>query len=73
MQCFRNTCRISIDKDTKVTNAATFTLQREDHTVGNLVRMCALSTFTTYIAAIHCCSFTLALASTLLLCKSEYL
>ncbi len=32
-------CRISIEKDTKVTNAATFTLQREDHTVGNLVRM----------------------------------
>ena len=31
--------RISIEKDTKVTNAATFTLQREDHTVGNLVRM----------------------------------
>jgi len=32
-------CRISIEKDTKVTNAATFTIQREDHTVGNLVRM----------------------------------
>ncbi|CAK0785081.1 hypothetical protein CVIRNUC_008287 [Coccomyxa viridis] len=31
--------KISIEKDTKVTNAATFTLQREDHTVGNLVRM----------------------------------
>jgi DNA-directed RNA polymerase II subunit RPB11 len=31
--------RISLEKDTKVTNAATFTLQREDHTVGNLVRM----------------------------------
>ena len=39
MQCFQNIRRISIDKDTKVTNAATFTLQREDHTVGNLVRM----------------------------------
>ncbi|CAL5229066.1 g12317 [Coccomyxa viridis] len=31
--------KISIEKDTKVTNAATFTLQREDHTVGNLIRM----------------------------------
>ncbi|EIE18255.1 RBP11-like subunits of RNA polymerase [Coccomyxa subellipsoidea C-169] len=31
--------KISLEKDTKVTNAATFTLQREDHTVGNLVRM----------------------------------
>ena len=31
--------RISLEKDTKVTNAATFTLQREDHTIGNLVRM----------------------------------
>ena len=26
--------------DTKVANAATFTIQREDHTVGNIVRMC---------------------------------
>lgn len=33
--------RISLEKDTKVLNAATFTLQREDHTVGNLLRMCA--------------------------------
>ncbi len=32
--------RISLEKDTKVLNAATFTLQREDHTVGNLLRMC---------------------------------
>lgn len=31
--------RISLEKDTKITNAATFTLQREDHTVGNLIRM----------------------------------
>ncbi|KAK9835947.1 hypothetical protein WJX81_000393 [Elliptochloris bilobata] len=31
--------KISLDKDTKVLNAATFTLQREDHTVGNLLRM----------------------------------
>lgn len=39
---FAIACRISIEKDTKVLNAATFTLQREDHTVGNLVRMYAL-------------------------------
>jgi hypothetical protein len=32
-------CRISFDRDTKVPNAGTFTLQREDHTIGNLVRM----------------------------------
>ncbi|CAL8469710.1 g9252 [Coccomyxa elongata] len=31
--------KISLEKDTKITNAATFTLQREDHTVGNLIRM----------------------------------
>lgn len=33
-------CRIAFERDTKVPNAGTFTLQREDHTVGNLVRMC---------------------------------
>lgn len=31
--------RISHEKDTKVPHAATFTIQREDHTVGNIVRM----------------------------------
>lgn len=30
--------RIAYERDTKVTNAGTFTLQREDHTIGNAVR-----------------------------------
>lgn len=33
------TCRAAFKPDTKVANAGTFTIQREDHTVGNLVRM----------------------------------
>ena len=32
-------CRIEHVKDTKVEHAATFIIQREDHTVGNAVRM----------------------------------
>lgn len=32
-------CRVAFKPDTKVANAGTFTVQREDHTVGNLVRM----------------------------------
>lgn len=31
--------KISHEKDTKVPHAATFTIQREDHTIGNVVRM----------------------------------
>lgn len=31
--------RISYAKDTKVVNAGTFTVQREDHTLGHLIRM----------------------------------
>lgn len=31
--------KLSFDRDTKVPNAGTFTVQREDHTVGNLLRM----------------------------------
>eukprot|EP00884_Botryococcus_braunii_P000276 jgi/Botrbrau1/10249/Bobra.0140s0006.1 len=31
--------KIDYQKDTKVMNAATFTIQREDHTLGNLIRM----------------------------------
>lgn len=30
--------RLEIKKDTKIPNAATFIIQREDHTVGNLLR-----------------------------------
>lgn len=32
--------RISFERDTKVTNAGTFTIQREDHTIGNAIRWC---------------------------------
>lgn len=32
-------CRIRFDKDPRVLNAGTFTVQREDHTLGNLVRV----------------------------------
>ena len=36
----RRRCRVSCVKDTKIENAATLTIQREDHTVGNVLRMC---------------------------------
>ena len=32
-------CRVTYDRDTKVMNAATLVVQREDHTIGNAVRM----------------------------------
>jgi hypothetical protein len=32
--------KLSYERDTKVENAGTFVLQREDHTLGNLLRMC---------------------------------
>lgn len=32
-------CRVSYERDMKIINAATFTIQREDHTVGNVIRM----------------------------------
>ncbi|CAN8278859.1 unnamed protein product [Cochlearia groenlandica] len=31
--------RVSYDRDTKIINAASFTIEREDHTIGNIVRM----------------------------------
>lgn len=31
--------KVSYERDTKVLNAGTFVLQREDHTIGNLLRM----------------------------------
>ena len=31
--------RIAFGRDTKVAHAGTFTVQREDHTVGNMVRV----------------------------------
>jgi hypothetical protein len=36
---FPNSYRIAFEIDTKVANAGTFVLQREDHTIGNLLRM----------------------------------
>ena len=30
-------CRITITKDTKVPNAAIFTVNKEDHTLGNML------------------------------------
>jgi len=32
--------KLTFERDTKVENAGTFVLQREDHTLGNLLRMC---------------------------------
>ena len=34
--------KLSYERDTKVENAGTFVLQREDHTLGNVLRMCAV-------------------------------
>ncbi|KAF8403797.1 hypothetical protein HHK36_011903 [Tetracentron sinense] len=31
--------RVSYERDTKIINAASFTIEREDHTVGNVLRM----------------------------------
>ncbi|XP_022150995.1 DNA-directed RNA polymerases II, IV and V subunit 11-like [Momordica charantia] len=31
--------KVSYERDTKIMNAATFILEREDHTVGNILRM----------------------------------
>ena len=37
-RCVR-THRVSITNDTKVANAATLVIEREDHTLGNILRM----------------------------------
>ncbi|KAL9246986.1 hypothetical protein vseg_020462 [Gypsophila vaccaria] len=31
--------KVSYERDTKILNAASFTIEREDHTIGNLLRM----------------------------------
>ncbi|KAI5389391.1 hypothetical protein KIW84_074876 [Lathyrus oleraceus] len=31
--------RVSYERDTKIINAASFTIEREDHTIGNILRM----------------------------------
>ncbi|XP_014757315.1 DNA-directed RNA polymerases II, IV and V subunit 11 isoform X1 [Brachypodium distachyon] len=33
------TKKVSFEKDTKIMNAASFTIEREDHTIGNILRM----------------------------------
>ncbi|KAJ1687043.1 hypothetical protein LUZ63_018433 [Rhynchospora breviuscula] len=33
------TKKISYERDTKIVNAGSFTVEREDHTIGNIVRM----------------------------------
>ena len=35
--------RVTYTKDTKVPNAGAFTVQKEDHTLGNIIRMYASS------------------------------
>ncbi|THG05536.1 hypothetical protein TEA_016689 [Camellia sinensis var. sinensis] len=35
----RHRYRVSYERDTKIINAASFTIEREDHTIGNIVRM----------------------------------
>ena len=44
--------RVKMEWDEKLPNAATFTLMREDHTMGNLIRMCAAPSEVT----LHCVS-----------------
>ncbi|KAH7570645.1 hypothetical protein JRO89_XS05G0149500 [Xanthoceras sorbifolium] len=33
------TKKVSYERDTKIINAASFTIEREDHTIGNILRM----------------------------------
>uniref|UniRef100_A0A8R7VJ54 DNA-directed RNA polymerase RBP11-like dimerisation domain-containing protein n=1 Tax=Triticum urartu TaxID=4572 RepID=A0A8R7VJ54_TRIUA len=33
------TKKVSFEKDTKIMNAASFTIEREDHTIGNILRI----------------------------------
>lgn len=37
--------RVSYERDTKIVNAASFTIEREDHTIGNILRMYFTSSF----------------------------
>ena len=34
--------KVTYERDTKVENAGTFVIQREDHTLANLLRMCVV-------------------------------
>ncbi|RYR69423.1 hypothetical protein Ahy_A03g015966 isoform F [Arachis hypogaea] len=35
----RTLSRVSYERDTKIINAASFTIEREEHTIGNIIRM----------------------------------
>ncbi|CAJ2665283.1 DNA-directed RNA polymerase ii subunit rpb11-like protein [Trifolium pratense] len=35
----QGTKKVSYERDTKIINAASFTIEREDHTIGNILRM----------------------------------
>ncbi|MBA0825897.1 hypothetical protein Goarm_010806 [Gossypium armourianum] len=39
LQKRREEKEVSYERDTKIINAATFTIEREDHTIGNILRM----------------------------------
>ncbi|XP_059291804.1 DNA-directed RNA polymerases II, IV and V subunit 11-like [Lycium ferocissimum] len=41
--------KVSYERDTKIMNAATFTVEREDHTIGNIVRMSFPPRYFSYI------------------------
>ncbi|KAJ4841581.1 hypothetical protein Tsubulata_014504 [Turnera subulata] len=32
--------KVTFERDTKIINAGSFTIEREDHTIGNIVRIC---------------------------------
>lgn len=36
-------CRLEVVEDTKIPNAATITINKEDHTLANMLRSCVVS------------------------------
>jgi hypothetical protein len=45
--------KVAFEADTKVASAGTFTVQREDHTLGNLIRMCVRPALKAHTARVH--------------------
>jgi DNA-directed RNA polymerase II subunit RPB11 len=45
--------KVAFEADTKVASAGTFTVQREDHTLGNLIRMCVRPALKAHTASVH--------------------
>ncbi|OIV89503.1 hypothetical protein TanjilG_20437 [Lupinus angustifolius] len=43
------TKKVSYERDTKIINAASFTIEREDHTVGNILRMYNLNPLSLFL------------------------